>query len=87
MSFAHRDCRDAFLRQGRRFFTEVHMPDIINDLLKSRRFWAAVALIAVPAINEKLNLGLSEDQFIATAVAIVGFIVGESIRSSSLKNA
>jgi hypothetical protein len=66
---------------------EVRMPSFVNDLLKSRRFWAAVALIAVPAINEKLNLGLSEDQFIATAVAIVGFIVGESIRSSSLKNA
>jgi hypothetical protein len=36
-------------------------------------------------LNEKLNLGMSEDQFVATAVAIVGFIVGESIRSSSAK--
>lgn len=61
------------------------MPPFINDLLKSRRFWAAVALVAVPVLNEKLNLGMSEDQFVATAVAIVGFIVGESIRSSSAK--
>jgi|GEM_PF-1444094 len=61
------------------------MPLFINDLLKSRRFWAAVALVAVPVLNEKLNLGMSEDQFIATALAIVGFIVGESIRSSSAK--
>ncbi len=61
------------------------MPSVIQDLLKSRRFWAAVALVAVPVLNEKLNLGMSEDQFVATAVAIVGFIVGESIRSSSAK--
>ena len=61
------------------------MPSIVNDLLKSRRFWAAVALIAVPVINEKLNLNMSEDQFIATAAAIVGLIIGESIRSSSAK--
>ena len=63
------------------------MPSIVNDLLKSRRFWAAVALIAVPVINEKLNLNMSEDQFIATAAAIVGLIIGESIRSSSAKAA
>lgn len=68
-----------------RVLTEVAMPSFVNDLLKSRRFWAAVALVAVPVLNEKLNLGMSEDQFVATAVAIVGFIVGESIRSSSAK--
>jgi hypothetical protein len=68
-----------------RVLTEVAMPSVIQDLLKSRRFWAAVALVAVPVLNEKLNLGMSEDQFVATAVAIVGFIVGESIRSSSAK--
>lgn len=58
------------------------MPSVIESFLKSRRFWAAAAIIAVPFVNEKLNLGITEDQFVTAAIAVVGWIVGESIRSS-----
>ena len=61
------------------------MPDIINSLIKSRRFWAGIAAIAVPFINEKFSLGLTEESVTTVALAIVGWIVGESIRSSQDK--
>jgi hypothetical protein len=58
------------------------MPDILNSLLKSRRFWAGVAAISVPFVNDKFHLGLTEEGVTTVALAIVGWIVGESIRSS-----
>ena len=58
------------------------MPDILNSLIKSRRFWAGVAAIAVPVLNEKFGWGLSEENVTNIALAVVGWIVGESIRSS-----
>ena len=62
------------------------MPDILNSLLKSRRFWAGAAAIAVPFLNEKFSLGLTEESVTTGALAIVGWIVGESIRSSQVPN-
>ena len=58
------------------------MPPIINSLLKSRRFWAGAAAIAVPILNEKFGWGLTEEGMTTMALAVVGWIVGESIRSS-----
>lgn len=58
------------------------MPDVLNSLIKSRRFWAGVAAIAVPVLNEKFGWGLTEEGMTTIALAVVGWIVGESIRSS-----
>lgn len=58
------------------------MPPIIKTLVTSRRFWAAAAVIAVPVLNEKFGWGLSEEVFVTSAIAVVGWILGESLRSS-----
>ena len=58
------------------------MPDIVNSLIKSRRFWAGAAAIAVPILNDKFGWGLTEENLTNIALAVVGWIVGESIRSS-----
>lgn len=58
------------------------MPPIIKTLVTSRRFWAAAAVIAVPVLNEKFEWGLSDEVFITSAIAVVGWILGESVRSS-----
>jgi hypothetical protein len=58
------------------------MPPIIKTLVTSRRFWAAVGVIAVPVLNEKFSWGLSEEVFVTSAIAVVGWILGESLRSS-----
>ena len=63
------------------------MPDILNSLIKSRRFWAGVAAIAVPILNEKFGWGLTEENVTTIALAIVGWIVGESLRSSQVPHA
>jgi len=61
------------------------VPDVIQSLIKSRRFWAGVAAIAVPILNEKFGWGLSEEGMTTMALAVVGWIVGESLRSSQDK--
>ena len=61
------------------------MPDILNSLLKSRRFWAGAAAIAVPILNEKFGWGLTEEGMTTMALAVVGWILGESLRSSQDK--
>ena len=62
------------------------MPDILNSLIKSRRFWAGVSAIAVPVLNEKFGWGLTEETMTTMALAVVGWIVGESLRSSQVSN-
>ena len=54
----------------------------LQTLFTSRRFWAAVGAVVVPMLNQKFNWGLTDEVFITTAIAIVGWIVGESLRSS-----
>lgn len=39
-------------------------------------------MIAVPVLNEKFSWGLSEEVFVTSAIAVVGWILGESLRSS-----
>jgi hypothetical protein len=59
------------------------MPSFLNDLLKSRRFWVTVGSLV--AISFKDRLPFTEDQLVNAAVLIGSWIVGESLRSSSLK--
>jgi hypothetical protein len=54
----------------------------IQSFIKSRRFWASVSAIAVPILNEKFGWGLSEETLTTAVLAVVGWIVGESLRSS-----
>lgn len=63
------------------------MPDILNSLIKSRRCWAGVAAIAAPVLNEKFGWGLTEETMTTIALAVVGWIVGESLRSSQVPDA
>lgn len=57
------------------------MPKILDDLVRSRRFWVAVGSIAAIAFKDKLPF--SEEQIGNIAVLIGSWIVGESLRSSS----
>ena len=61
------------------------MPPIVKTLITSRRFWAAAAVIAVPFLNEKFGWGISQEMFVTSAIAVVGWIIGESVRSSEEK--
>jgi len=54
--------------------------DVFNSMIKSRRFWASVASIAVVVLKDKLPL--TEDQITGLIMAIGAWIVGESLRSS-----
>jgi hypothetical protein len=56
------------------------MNDVFQSLIKSRRFWASVASIAVVVLKDKLPL--TEDQITMMVWAIGSWIVGESLRSS-----
>ena len=59
------------------------MPAFLNDLLKSRRFWVTVGSLV--AITFKDKLPFTEDQLVNAAVLIGSWVIGESLRSSSLK--
>ena len=54
--------------------------DVFQSLIKSRRFWASVASIAVVVLKDKLPL--TEDQITMMVLAIGSWIVGESLLSS-----
>jgi hypothetical protein len=57
------------------------MENVIQSLIRSRRFWAAVASIAVVVFKDKLPL--DEDQITTIIMAVGAWIVGESLRSSN----
>lgn len=65
-----------------------NIPPFILDLLKSRRFWAGVAALAI-STGKTYAPGIfsvfTEDQITAVVYAIGAWIVGESLRSSSQK--
>ena len=63
------------------------MPPIVKTFITSRRFWAGISAIAVPILNKQFNWGLSEETMTTMAVAVVGWIVGESLRSSEKPSA
>ena len=58
---------------------------MLNDLIKSKRFWAAVAGIAVVVLKDKLPIALDEQQITMIVMAIGSWIVGDSLRATVVK--
>lgn len=59
---------------------------MLNGILQSKRFWAAVGSIAVIVLKDNFNLPVSEDQ-IQQLIYIVGaWIVGDSLRATAPKD-
>lgn len=50
----------------------------LDGLLKSKRFWAAAAVVAVVVLKDKTPL--SDDQIQQLVWAVGAWIVGESVR-------
>ena len=61
------------------------MPEIIQRLLGSTRFWAMVISIAVPILNRHFDLGLSVEEILAIIVGPNAWSLGQSLRSSRAK--
>lgn len=55
--------------------------DKINKLFSSRRFWAAVAAVAVIAAGDKT--GFTPEQITQFVMAVGAWIFGESLRSTN----
>ena len=53
----------------------------IKNLVKSRRFWVAIAGVVI-AVSDALGLGLSPEMVTNLVVVGASWIVGESLRSS-----
>jgi hypothetical protein len=53
----------------------------MNQLIKSKRFWAAVAGIAASLLRDKLPI--SEDQITEIVMVLAAWIVGDSLRSTA----
>ena len=50
----------------------------MDNLIKSKRFWACAAVIAVIVLKDKVPL--SEQQITELVMAVGAWVVGESIR-------
>ena len=56
----------------------------INALLKSRRFWVAVAgLVVVSSETVRANVGITADQTTNVVLVLGSWIVGDSLRVTS----
>lgn len=61
-----------------------NFPPFINDLLKSRRFWASATSIILVVFRDQITkLGLTEEQVSQVVLVVASWVVGESLRSSS----
>ena len=58
---------------------------MLNDLIKSKRFWAAVAGIIVVVAKDRLPVALDEQQITMIVMAIGSWIVGDSLRATTVK--
>jgi hypothetical protein len=58
---------------------------MLNDLIKSKRFWAAVAGIVVVVAKDRLPIALDEQQITMIVMAIGSWIVGDSLRATTVK--
>jgi nitrate/nitrite transporter NarK len=56
---------------------------MFNELLKSKRVWAAFAAVAVVVLKDRT--GLSEDQITQLVIAVGAWIVGDSLRATTPK--
>lgn len=52
---------------------------MLSDLVKSKRFWAAAAMVAVVVLKDKVPL--DEQQITNLVMAVGSWIVGDSLRS------
>lgn len=60
--------------------------DKLNLLLRSRKFWAAVAGLAMLVIKAYLpNFSLGEEQLTAFVVVIVGYILGVAVEDAGAR--
>lgn len=55
---------------------------MLSDLVKSKRFWAAAAMVAVVVLKDKVPL--DEQQITNLVMAVGAWIVGDSLRSVAL---
>ena len=58
---------------------------MLNDMIKSKRFWAAVAGIIVVVAKDRLPVALDEQQITMIVMAIGSWIVGDSLRATTVK--
>ena len=54
----------------------------LNGLFQSKRFWATVGTLAFVVLQDRFELGLTEEQIQNIALAIGAWIVGDSLRST-----
>ena len=52
---------------------------MLSDLVKSKRFWAAAAMVAVVVLKDKVPL--DEQQITNLVMAVGAWIVGDALRS------
>ena len=52
---------------------------MLSDLVKSKRFWVAAAMVAVVVLKDKVPL--DEQQITNLVMAVGAWIVGDSLRS------
>ena len=57
------------------------MNDKLSALIRSRRFWVAVAGVAV-VVTDAFSLPVSGDGVIAVTLLLASWIVGDSIKST-----
>jgi len=57
---------------------------VLSDLVKSKRFWAAVAGVAAVVLKDKLPI--PEGQLTNLIMIIGAWIVGDSLRGTSPKD-
>lgn len=53
---------------------------MLNDLLKSKRTWLAIAAIAVVVLKDRVPL--TEDQITQIVLAAGSWIIGDSLRAT-----
>jgi len=53
-----------------------------QNLLQSRRFWAALAALVVAVGNDGLGFKLSQDQVDLAVTVLSAWIVGDSLRKT-----
>jgi hypothetical protein len=53
-----------------------------QELLKSRRFWAALGALVVAIGNDGLGLSLSQEQVDLAVMVVTAWIVGDSLRKT-----
>lgn len=56
-----------------------YWPTKEKDFWKSKKFWAAVIGVMLPALNVWLGLGLAFEEIAASEAAIVAYLTGQGL--------